>query len=118
MNASGKVVTTLANLEGDETFDASNLGSADEVVEERVADDELIFVKGCKAVNIHSVVLRGANLFMLDEMERSLHDAMCIVKRTLESGEVVPGGGAVEAALSVHLENFATSMVCVFTSTL
>eukprot|EP00698_Gefionella_okellyi_P004894 TRINITY_DN14523_c0_g1_i1.p1 TRINITY_DN14523_c0_g1~~TRINITY_DN14523_c0_g1_i1.p1 ORF type:complete len:548 (-),score=151.36 TRINITY_DN14523_c0_g1_i1:76-1719(-) len=106
----GRVVTTLANLEGDESFDASNLGFAEEVVEERVSDDELIFVKGCKAVNIHSIVLRGANSYMLDEMERSLHDSMCVVKRTLESGEVVPGGGACEAALSVHLENFATSM--------
>lgn len=40
----------------------------------------------------------------------SLHDAMCIVKRVLESGEIVPGGGAVETALSVHLENYATSV--------
>eukprot|EP00884_Botryococcus_braunii_P011065 jgi/Botrbrau1/19960/Bobra.0059s0076.1 len=47
---------------------------------------------------------------MLDEMERSLHDAFCIVKRVLESGEVVPGGGAVEAALNVYLENFATTL--------
>lgn len=63
-------MTTLANLEGGETFDASALGHADEVVEERVADDELLYIKGCKAVNIHSIVLRGANAFMLDEMER------------------------------------------------
>jgi hypothetical protein len=38
------------------------------------------------------VLLRGANDYMLDEMDRSLHDAFCIVKRVLESGEVVPGG--------------------------
>ena len=48
---------------------------------------------------------------MLDEMERSLHDAICVVKRVLESKTVVPGGGAVEAALSIYLENFATSLV-------
>lgn len=47
---------------------------------------------------------------MLDEMERSLHDALCIIKRTLESGDVVPGGGAVETALSIYLENFATTL--------
>lgn len=47
---------------------------------------------------------------MLDEMERSLHDALCIIKRTLESGYVVPGGGAVETALSIYLENFATTL--------
>lgn len=48
---------------------------------------------------------------MCDEMERSVHDALCVVKRVLESKSVVPGGGAVEAALSIYLENYATSMV-------
>lgn len=48
---------------------------------------------------------------MLDEMERALHDSLCVIKRTLESGSVVPGGGAVEAALSIYLENFATTLV-------
>lgn len=48
---------------------------------------------------------------MLDEMERSMHDAICVVKRVLESKTVAPGGGAVEAALSIYLENFATSLV-------
>ena len=58
-----------------------------------------------------SLVLRGANDFMCDEMERSIHDALCVVKRVLESKSVVPGGGAVEAALSIYLENFASSLV-------
>ena len=44
-------------------------------------------------------------------MERSVHDALCVVKRVLESNLVVPGGGAVETALSIYLENFATSIV-------
>ena len=44
-------------------------------------------------------------------MERSVHDALCVVKRVVESNSVVPGGGAVETALSVYLENFATSIV-------
>ena len=60
-----------------------------------------------------SIILRGANDFMLDEMERSVHDALCVVKRVLESKTVVPGGGAVEAALSIYLETFATSLVSV-----
>ncbi len=64
-----------------------------------------------KARTCASIVLRGANDFMCDEMERSLHDALCVVKRVLESKSVVPGGGAVEAALSIYLENYATSMV-------
>lgn len=44
-------------------------------------------------------------------MERALHDALCVVKSVLESKSLVPGGGAVEAALSIYLENFATSLV-------
>lgn len=53
----------------------------------------------------------GANDVMLDEMERSIHDALCVVQRVLESKKVVVGGGAVEAALNVYLEAFATSLV-------
>lgn len=41
----GSVLLTLANLEGDESFDASSLGSCEEVVEERIADDECIIIK-------------------------------------------------------------------------
>lgn len=49
--------------------------------------------------------------YLLDEMERAMHDSLCAIKRTLESGSVVPGGGAVETALSIYLENFATTLV-------
>ena len=56
------------------------------------------------------MLLRGANMHMLEEVERSLHDALCAIKRALESASVVPGGGCVESALSIHLENFATSL--------
>lgn len=55
-------------------------------------------------------MLRGASDYMLDEMERSLHDSLSVVKRTLESNLVVAGGGAVESALSVHLEQLATTL--------
>ncbi|TPX70183.1 hypothetical protein SpCBS45565_g01884 [Spizellomyces sp. 'palustris'] len=104
------LVSTLANLEGEETFEASYLGQAEEVVQERISDDECILVKGTKAHSSASIILRGANDYMLDEMERSVHDCLCAVKRTLESNAVVPGGGAVESALSIYLENFATTL--------
>ncbi|KAM4695129.1 T-complex protein 1 subunit alpha [Discoglossus pictus] len=104
------VCSTLANLEGEESFDVSMVGQAEEVVQERICDDELILVKNTKTRTCASIILRGANDFMCDEMERSIHDALCVVKRVLESKSVVPGGGAVEAALSIYLENYATSM--------
>jgi T-complex protein 1 subunit alpha len=47
---------------------------------------------------------------MCDEVERSLHDSICVVKRTLESGYVVAGGGAVEIALGIKLEDIARSL--------
>ncbi|KAJ9188499.1 hypothetical protein P3X46_003852 [Hevea brasiliensis] len=104
------MVSTFADMEGEETFDQSLLGYADEVVEERIADDDVIMIKGTKSTSAVSLILRGANDYMLDEMERALHDALSIVKRTLESNMVVAGGGAVEAALSVYLEYLATTL--------
>lgn len=62
-----------------------------QVVEETVADDDVVMVRGAANTRAVSVLLRGANDYMLDEMDRSLHDAFCIVKRVLESGVVVPG---------------------------
>ena len=145
-------ITSLANLEGEETFEASSLGEAAEVSQERICDDELIMVRGTKARTAASIVLRGKpsfiievtmwiarvllhylstpnqlcqniyvvysvrnlnigpNDFYCDEMERSIHDSLCVVKRVMESKSVVVGGGAVEAALSIYLENFATTL--------
>lgn len=103
-------ISTLANLEGEETFEPGYLGYAEEVVQERISDDECILIKGTKSQSAASIILRGANDFMLDEMERSIHDCLCAVKRTLESNYIVPGGGAVETALSIYLENFATTL--------
>ncbi|XP_020216066.1 T-complex protein 1 subunit alpha [Cajanus cajan] len=104
------LVSTFADMEGEETFEPSFLGCADEVVEERISDDAVVMIKGTKTTSAVSLVLRGANDHMLDEMDRALHDALSIVKRTLESNTVVAGGGAVEAALSVYLEYLATTL--------
>jgi T-complex protein 1 subunit alpha len=100
-------VSSLSDLNGDEKFESSLLGHADEVVQERISDDECILVKGTKAFSSASIILRGSNDYQLDEMERSIHDSLSAVKRTLESGSVVPGGGAVETALHIYLEEFA-----------
>jgi len=105
------MVSTLADMNGDEMFDPKNLGQAEEVVQERISDDECILVKGPKVHTAASIILRGANEYSLDEMERSIHDSLSAVKRTLESGRIVPGGGAVETALHIYLEEWATSVV-------
>ncbi|QKX57935.1 uncharacterized protein TRUGW13939_05055 [Talaromyces rugulosus] len=104
------LISTLSDLNGDEKFEASYLGNAEEVVQERISDDECILVKGTKAHSSASIILRGPNDFQLDEMERSVHDSLSAVKRTLESGSIVPGGGAVETALHIYLEEFAVTV--------
>lgn len=102
-----RLILTMADMEGEEVFEASNLGNADEVTEQRVGDNDFLFIKGCTASKATTILLRGANEFMLEEAERSIHDALCAISRTLESNSVVPGGGAVETALSLHLEDYA-----------
>jgi T-complex protein 1 subunit alpha len=106
----GQLVSTMADMDGNEVFDAAMLGECNEVSEERVGDGELLYFRGCKGGRACTVVLRGANEFMLDEMDRALHDSLCVIKRIIESNSLVAGGGAVETALAVHLEGVATSM--------
>eukprot|EP00566_Odontella_aurita_P006559 CAMPEP_0113551044 /NCGR_PEP_ID=MMETSP0015_2-20120614/14310_1 /TAXON_ID=2838 /ORGANISM="Odontella" /LENGTH=590 /DNA_ID=CAMNT_0000451901 /DNA_START=21 /DNA_END=1793 /DNA_ORIENTATION=+ /assembly_acc=CAM_ASM_000160 len=106
----GKVVVTMADMDGNETFDTDCLGTCDAVREERIGDGEMLYAYGCQGGGASTVVLRGANEYMLDEMDRALHDSLCVVKRMLESNTLVPGGGAVEAALSVHLEEYSTTL--------
>lgn len=105
------MVSTLSDLNGDEKFEASNLGHAESVSQERISDDECILIRGTKIHTAASIILRGANEYSLDEMERSVHDSLCAIKRTLESGSIVPGGGAVETALHIYLEEFAVTVV-------
>lgn len=105
------LVSSLSDLNGDEKFEAPSLGHAEEVSQERISDDECILVKGTKVHTSASIILRGSNDYQLDEMERSVHDSLSAVKRTLESGSIVPGGGAVETALHIYLEEFAMTVV-------
>jgi T-complex protein 1 subunit alpha len=104
------MISTLADADGEESFDPECLGLAEEVYEDSISDNDMILIRNSSNNNSATVLVRGANDYLLDEVDRSLHDAFCIVKRVLESGKVVPGGGAVESALSVHLEKYATTM--------
>ena len=105
-----KAVISLADYEGEELFEASNLGHCDKVYEERVGDWEYMFFQGMKQTKAQTIIIRGANDFFIDEIDRSIHDALCVVKRVLESNNVVAGGGAVEVALSIFLDDFARKL--------
>jgi T-complex protein 1 subunit alpha len=108
-----KLMVTLADMDsedGSDFVDPANLGECEEVYERRVGDNDMIFFRNPKNTRAQTVLLRGANDYMLDEMERSLHDALCAVKRALESERVVAGGGCVEVAVDVHLEKLALTL--------
>lgn len=106
----GKIIISLADFEGDEVFDAANLGFAGKVFEKRVGDWDYTFFEGLKCTRAQTIILRGANDYFLDEIERSLHDSLCVIKRVLESNALVAGGGAVEVALSIYLDDFARTL--------
>jgi len=109
-NTGAKVIVSLADIEGEETFDKSSLGTCEKVYEKRFGDWEYMFFQGMSLTRAQTVILRGANEFFLDEVERSLHDSLCVIKRVLESNSIVAGGGAVEVALHVYLDEFARTL--------
>ncbi|KAI5172726.1 T-complex protein 1 subunit alpha [Nematocida sp. LUAm3] len=84
------------------------LGYADSVSIEAFGDDECTIINTSRGIG-SSIILRGPNEQLLDEMERSIHDGLCTLKRTLESKSVAVGGGAFECALSVYISNLALS---------
>ncbi|KAL7714707.1 T-complex protein 1 subunit alpha [Entamoeba marina] len=104
------VVESLVNLEGVEQFESSCLGYCGSFKQEKIAGEELVVLRGCGDGASATIMLRGANTSMLDEMARSLHDALCVLRRVLESNTISVGGGSTDVALSVHLSEYATSL--------
>lgn len=106
----GKILTNLADLDGEEVVNAADLGECKACSEEQVGDTRMTYFKACAGQGAATIILRGANEFMLDEVDRSMHDSLMVVKRTMESRKVVAGGGSVESACSIHLDHFATTL--------
>ena len=77
-------------------LDPASLGTCAVNVSEMV-----IYYTSVAARSACTVVLRGANEFMLDEMDRALHDSLCVIKRIIESNSLVAGGGSVEFAFNL-----------------
>lgn len=109
-NSGAKVIVSLADMDGEEHFDADALGNCELVEERRVGDWEYMFFEGMNVARASTIIVRGANDFFLDEIERSIHDSLCVIKRVLESNSLVAGGGAVEVALSVYLDDYARTL--------
>lgn len=89
---------------------ARELGRAGLVEQRKVADDEMTFVTGCRNPKSVSILIRGGTEHVTDEVERSLHDALKVVAVAIEDGKIVPGGGATEIEISLHLRNYAQTV--------
>ncbi len=87
-----------------------DLGSADLVEERKIEEDKWVFVEGCKHPKSVTLLLRGGSQRVVDEVERSVHDALMVVKDVIEKPEIVAGGGAPETYAATKLRNWAKSL--------
>jgi thermosome len=88
----------------------TDLGSADLVEERKVETDKWVFVEGCKNPNALSILVRGGSQRIVDEAERSVHDAIMTVKDVVEYPYVIVGGGATEVAISQKVREWSGSL--------
>jgi chaperonin GroEL (HSP60 family) len=86
------------------------LGEAELVEERKVGEDKMVFVTGCKNPRAVTILVRGGTEHIVDEVERSLTDAIKVCKATIEDGKVVAGGGAPEIELSMRIREWAPSL--------
>ena len=100
----GKIVATLKDLS------AESLGEAKLVEEVKIGDDKLLYIRECKDPKAVTIVIRGGSEHVIDEAERSLHDALCVVRNVVEDGKIVAGGGSIEAELAKQLLDFAVKV--------
>jgi archaeal chaperonin len=89
---------------------STDLGYADLVEERKVETDKWVFVEGCKNPNSLSILVRGGSQRIVDEAERSVHDALMAVKDVVEYPYVVVGGGASEVAVSQKIREWSDSL--------
>ena len=97
----GRVTTNLDDLSEKE------LGSADLVIQKKVESDKWVFVEGCRNPQSVTILIRGGSQRVVDEVDRSMHDALMVVKDVIEKPEIVAGGGAPEAFVAAQLKEWA-----------
>jgi len=101
---SGKIVT---NLEG---LTKSDLGYAELVEERKIGNDKMIFIEGCKNPRSVAILIRGGTERFLDEAERSVHDALCVVRDVVQEPKILAGGGSPEMEIARTLRGYAGSL--------
>jgi thermosome len=104
MATGGKPVTNL------EALSKSDLGYAELVEERKIGNDKMIFIEGCKNPRSVAILIRGADKRFLDEAERSVHDALCVVRDVVQEPKIVAGGGAPEMEIARALRGYAETL--------
>ncbi len=100
----GTIITKLDELvKGD-------LGAAKSVRQEKIGDDDMTFVTGCKSPKAVSILIRGGTEHVVDELDRSLEDALSVVAVAIEDGRIVTGGGSAASEIALRLREYASSV--------
>ena len=97
----GRVISNLDDLS------AQDLGSADLVHQKKVESDKWVFIEGCKHPQSVTLLIRGGSQRVIDEVDRSIHDSLMVVKDVIEKPEIVAGGGAPESFAASQLKDWA-----------
>jgi len=93
-----------------ESFKPEKLGSAKLVEETQTGESKVVKVTGVPGKGTVTILLRGSNKLMLDEAERSLHDALCVIRCLVKKRFLLPGGGAPEIELAIQLGKWAKGL--------
>ncbi len=100
----GRVVTSLDDLT------KNDLGYAKLVEERKIGDDKMTFIEGCKNPRSVAILIRGGTERIVDEAERSIHDALCVVRDLVQEPKILAGGGAPEIEMAKVLRGYADSL--------
>ena len=99
----GRIINNLDDLS------EKDLGAADLAQQRKVESDKWVFIEGCKNPSSVTILIRGGTQRVVDEVDRSLHDALMVVKDVVEKPAIVAGGGSPEAYLAAKLKDWADS---------
>ncbi|MCD6469666.1 TCP-1/cpn60 chaperonin family protein, partial [Candidatus Bathyarchaeota archaeon] len=100
----GRIVTNLEDLS------EKDLGYAELVEERKIGEDKMVFIEGCKNPRAVAILVRGGTERTVDEAERSLHDALCVVRDVVQEPKILAGGGAPEIEVAKALRDYAQSL--------
>jgi len=97
----GRVISNLDDLS------ENDLGIADLAHQKKVESDKWVFIEGCKHPQSVTLLIRGGTQRVIDEVDRSIHDSLMVVKDVIEKPAIVAGGGAPEAFAASLLKDWA-----------